>query len=90
MTDFLGLLLLTPFIRMPVASYLFKRMQLRVVANGGSSFGNGTSPFGANMRNPGNPGNQHNPEGGDTFEGDFEHKADPNSSRLEDKQDPKS
>ncbi|MCL1067846.1 FxsA family protein [Shewanella olleyana] len=75
-TDFIGLLLLTPITRSPIASYVFKRMQMRVVAGGGfqgqagqNPFGNG-SPFGQNQ----NPFNQD----GNTFDGDFERKFDPN------------
>ncbi|AQS38065.1 protein affecting phage T7 exclusion by the F plasmid [Shewanella psychrophila] len=89
-TDFIGLLLLTPFTRIPVAGFLYKRMQVKVAANGGfqAGFGPGSSngshqggnPFGNYGQGP-NEGN--NPEGGDTFDGDFEHKADPSDKRPE-------
>ncbi|WP_285163423.1 FxsA family protein [Shewanella goraebulensis] len=73
-TDFIGLLLLTPFTRSPIASYIFKRMQMRVVAGGGFKGGfqgqAGQSPFG----NQGPFGGQD----GNTFDGDFERKFDPN------------
>ncbi|WP_153916476.1 FxsA family protein [Shewanella sp. TC10] len=80
-TDFIGLLLLTPFTRSPIASYIFKRMQMRVVAGGGFKGGfqgqagqnpfGGQSPFGQNQQNPFN-------QDGNTFDGDFERKFDPN------------
>ena len=75
-TDAIGLLLLTPMTRIPVAGFIYKKMQVKVAANGGfqGGFGQGTdSPFG------------HNPEGGDTFDGDFEHKSDANEHSVEHK-----
>ncbi|BAJ03676.1 FxsA family protein [Shewanella violacea] len=89
-TDFIGLLLLTPFTRIPVAGFLYKRMQVKVAANGGfqAGFGPGGQAGGHQGDNPfGNHGqgaNQtRNPEGGDTFDGDFQHKPDPIEQRLE-------
>ncbi len=104
-TDFIGLILLTPFTRIPVAGFLYKRMQLKVAANGGfqAGFGPGMgghqggpntgpqagqfgqSPFGKQ------PGQDRNPEGGDTFDGDYEHKPDasdkrPESHQIDDKE----
>ncbi len=95
-TDGIGLLLLTPLTRIPVAGFLYKRMQMRVVANGGfkGGFGpgaNGTqSPFGHQSFDRDN----QNTEGGDTFDGDFEHKQDPSDKRpeshqIDDKEDPR-
>ena len=78
-TDFIGLLLLTPFTRSPIASYIFKRMQMRVVAGGGFKGGfqdqAGQSPFGHQ-----GPFGGQSPFGqdGNTFDGDFERKFDPN------------
>ncbi|MDB2387133.1 FxsA family protein [Shewanella sp.] len=70
-TDFLGLILLTPITRIPVARYFYKKMQVQVNNSGG---------FGASMG-----GQQpHSPfEKGKTFDGDFEHKADPSDKRPE-------
>ena len=47
-TDFIGLILLTPFTRAPIAKFLYKRMQLRMVTHGGfkAGFGPGQGPFG--------------------------------------------
>lgn len=81
-TDALGLLLLTPFTRAPIAAFMYKRMQLKVMANGGVHGGFGQqgpfnqSPFGQNPFEP--PRDQNN-----TFEGDFEHKDDPSQKRPE-------
>ncbi len=74
-TDFIGLLLLTPFTRSPIASYIFKRMQMRVVAGGGFQGG-----FGAQGQPGQNPFGQNGPfnQDGKTFDGDFERKFDPN------------
>ncbi|WP_298772853.1 FxsA family protein [uncultured Shewanella sp.] len=70
-TDFVGILLLTRLIRIPVAGFLYKRMQLKVVANGRGGMGRG----------------QHNPFGddsqGQTFDGDYEKKPDPSDKRPE-------
>ncbi|AZG74906.1 FxsA family protein [Shewanella livingstonensis] len=82
-TDFIGLILLTPFTRAPIAAFLYKRMQLRVVANGGfkAGFGGGQSPFGQSGPFAGQkPFDQQ----GNTFDGDFEHKKDrPRSHQIE-------
>lgn len=89
-TDFIGLVLLTPFTRIPVAGFLYKRMQVKVAANGGfqAGFGpggqnggyQGGNPFGEQGQGP---SQGRNPEGGDTFDGDFEHKPDPSDKRRE-------
>ncbi|MGS0692123.1 FxsA family protein [Shewanella sp. 30m-9] len=90
-TDFLGLVLLTPFMRIPVARFFYKRMQLKVQANGGfqSGFGPG---FGAGMGPQGqnpfehpfeNKGGQSPFDQGNTFDGDFERKTDPSDKRPE-------
>lgn len=71
-TDFIGLLLLTRFIRIPVAGFLFKRMQLKVVANGGGSM------EGQPQKNPFDEQHQ-----GDTFDGDYEKKPDSSDKRPE-------
>lgn len=88
-TDFIGLLLLTPITRIPVAGFLYKRMQLKVSRQGGFHAGFGTHnprpPFGDDpfKRDEGN-----------TFDGDYERKPDPSekkgeSHQLDDKNDPK-
>ncbi|MEZ9142538.1 MULTISPECIES: FxsA family protein [unclassified Shewanella] len=80
-TDLIGLLLLTPFTRSPIASYIFKRMQMRVVAGGGFQGQAGQNPFGQQGfgQNPFDQGrNDRN-----TFDGDFERKFDPNDMRPE-------
>ena len=71
-TDFVGILLLTRFIRIPVAGFLFKRMQLKVVANGRGGMG------GRQQQNPFGNDSQ-----GQTFDGDFEKKPDPSDKRPE-------
>ncbi len=88
-TDFIGLLLLTPITRSPIASWLYKRMELRVVNNSG--FRGGFSAGGFNPQDF-----RQNPferDQGNTFEGDFERKQDPDdktdeSHQLDDKQEP--
>ena len=86
-TDFIGLVLLTPFTRIPVAGFLYKRMQVKVAANGGfqAGFGSGGPNQGGNpFGNQGQgPSQGRNPEGGDTFDGDFENKPDPSDKRPE-------
>ena len=91
-TDAIGLLLLTPITRTPVAGFLYKRMQVRVAANGGfqGGFGAGPhsqsgSPFGQKPFNS----DSRNPQGGNTFDGDFEHKPEPNEHKIEHKEDNK-
>jgi UPF0716 protein FxsA len=83
-TDFLGLILLTPFTRIPVAGYFYKRMQLKVKANGGFQAGFGP---GAGMGGQGNPfgqqGGQSPFDDNNTFDGDFERKVDPSDKRPE-------
>jgi len=84
-TDFIGLILLTPLTRSPIAAFLYKRMQLRVVANGGFKPGfGGQSPFGQSGPIAGQkPFDQQ----GNTFDGDFEHKNDrPRSHQIEHEQ----
>lgn len=88
-TDFIGLVLLTPFTRIPVAGVIYKRMQVKVAANGGFQAGFGASgpqagnnPFGQSPFDNGST-QQNNPEGGNTFDGDYEHKDDPSDKRPE-------
>lgn len=89
-TDFIGLLLLTPLTRRPIAALVFKRMQLRVVSGlqGGMHGGFGAGPFGPHSGSQSNPFGQPPFEQGkhgegNVYEGDFEHKAEPNDKRLE-------
>ncbi|MBT1444212.1 FxsA family protein [Shewanella sp. JM162201] len=79
-TDFIGLLLLSPFTRKPLAKLAFKRMQLKVVNGAGQGpfgqgpFGQGPfgqGPFGQDPFNH-KPHGRDNYDGGNTFEGDFE------------------
>ncbi|QYJ78417.1 FxsA family protein [Shewanella acanthi] len=85
-TDFIGLLLLTPLTRRPIAAVVFKRMQLKVVSgfnggfNGGMHGGFGQSPFNQDPFNKRPFDQQGN---GNVFEGDFEHKSDPSDKRPE-------
>ncbi len=93
-TDFIGLLLLTPLTRQPIAALVFKRLQLRVVSglHGTMHGGFGTGPFSSQ------PGSQSNPftddpfanhpfdanrTSGNVYEGDFEHKTDPSDTKAE-------
>lgn len=71
-TDLIGLILLTPITRAPLARYFYQRMQLKVVA--GAQFRAGANPF--------EPPHQRG-QGGDVFEGEFERKADPSDKRPE-------
>jgi UPF0716 protein FxsA len=86
-TDAIGLLLLTPFTRSPVAAFMYKRLQLRVMANGGVHGGFGQQgPFNQGPFNQGPFGQKpfEPPRDKDnTFEGDFEHKDDPSQKRPE-------
>ncbi|WP_028765608.1 MULTISPECIES: FxsA family protein [Shewanella] len=85
-TDFIGLVLLTPFTRVPVAKFFYKRMQLKVQANGGfqSGFGGGFGPgMGPQGRNPFDQGGQSPFDQGNTFDGDFERRPDPSDKRPE-------
>ncbi|WP_299804500.1 FxsA family protein [uncultured Shewanella sp.] len=84
-TDFIGLVLLTPFTRIPVAKFFYKRMQLKVQANGGfqSGFGPGFGPgMGPQGHNPFDSDNSPFDQG-NTFDGDFERKPDPSDKRPE-------
>jgi UPF0716 protein FxsA len=75
-TDFIGLLLLTPFTRSPIAAFLFKRMQLRVKTSGGGLGGQGFGGqgFGGFQSRSG-----QNPfkDEGNVFDADFERKDEP-------------
>jgi UPF0716 protein FxsA len=70
-TDFIGLLLLTPFTRSPIAAFLFKRMQLRANIQGAS--------FSAQFHGQQGPNAGQNPfkKGGNVFDADFERKDEP-------------
>ncbi|MEI6859731.1 MAG: FxsA family protein [Shewanella sp.] len=94
-TDLIGLILLTPFTRIPVAAFLYKRMQIKVASNGGfqAGFGPGVSGEHGGFQSDNHrfdhsafsekSHQSRNPEGGDTFDGDFEHKPDPSDKCLE-------
>ncbi|QLE84159.1 FxsA family protein [Shewanella sp. Scap07] len=95
-TDFIGLLLLTPFTRKPVAKVLYKRMQIKVANQNHFQAGFGQGPFGQDPRSPfgQDPRSPFGQDQGNTFDGDYEHKVDPSDKRpeshqLDDKQDPK-
>ncbi|ABE53711.1 FxsA cytoplasmic membrane protein [Shewanella denitrificans OS217] len=69
-TDFIGLLLLTPFTRSPIAGFLFKRMQLKVKTRGAG--------FGAHFNGQQGPGAGRSPfDAGNVFDADFERKDEP-------------
>lgn len=76
-TDFIGLLILTPATRAPIAAALLKRMQLKVVqgqgfsAGFGGGFQNPQGPFGGTQQGPFRQGGQ---DDGRTIDGDFERK----------------
>ncbi|SIQ99790.1 UPF0716 protein FxsA [Shewanella morhuae] len=79
-TDIIGLLLLTPLTRKPIAALLFKRMQLRVVAGLQGGFQAGQSPFGPKPQDPFSqaPFDDSAKKDGNVFEGDFEDKTEYN------------
>lgn len=92
-TDFIGLLLLTPVTRKPLAALLLKRLQLRVVGKGGFGANFGQGPFNQGPFGQGPFGNDpFNREGGNTFDGDFERKDDPSAKnhQLEQPKEPAS
>lgn len=77
-TDFIGLLLLTPFTRAPIAAFTLKRLQLRVVSsrfgqNGQGPFANG--PFGQQGQDP-FQSSEHSSKDGDIIDGEYERKPD--------------
>lgn len=82
-TDFIGLLLLTPFTRRPIAAFVFNRMQLRVISdlNDGKYGGFGTHSGAESNPFTQHPFEQHKHSDGNVYEGDFEHKADPSDKR---------
>lgn len=91
-TDFIGLLMLTPITRIPIAALLYKRMQLKVVSQGGFGAGMGQGPF--NQQGPFGRGPFNGQDDGNTFDGDFERKPDasdkrPETHQVEDKDDKK-
>ncbi|MXR67736.1 FxsA family protein [Shewanella sp. JBTF-M18] len=92
-TDFIGLLLLTPLTRGPIAAFLYKRMQVKVSQQGGfhGQFGHGQSrqgPFGPNGSAGGRSPFDRSPfdEKGNTFDGDYERKPDPSDKLDEERQ----
>ena len=79
-TDLLGLLLLTPFTRAPIAAFVLKRLQLNVVS---SRFGQGGA-FGPQGRNPfQQPPASDSQNDGDIIDGEYEYKHDPSDKRPE-------
>ncbi len=92
-TDFIGLLLLTPLTRAPIAAFLYKRMQVKVSQQGGfrGQFGNGQSghgPFGQGPFDANRSPFDRSPfdEQGNTFDGDYERKPDPSDKLDEERQ----
>lgn len=77
-TDFIGLLLLTPLTRGPIARYLLKRAQIKVSKQGGFSAGFGGQGFGGfGQQSRQNPfDSERDNHSGNTFDGDFERKQD--------------
>lgn len=99
-TDFIGILLLTPLTRRLIAALVFKRMQLRVIAGlQGGGFNANQGPFGTKPQDPfgHSPFDDRAKKDGNVFEGDFEHKVDPSdiksvshqTSNSEQDKDPK-
>ncbi|WP_428619538.1 FxsA family protein [Shewanella sp.] len=91
-TDFIGLLLLTPLTRSPIAGFLYQRMQIKVSQQGGFHGGFGQGPFGPNGSAGGRSPFDRSPfdEQGNTFDGDYERKPDPTdkvdeANQLDDK-----
>ncbi len=64
-TDFIGVLFITPFTRQPIAKLIFTRMRLNIVS--GQQFNQPDNPFGGSPfeRNP-------RDQSGNTYDGDFE------------------
>ncbi|MCG9722368.1 FxsA family protein [Shewanella sp. Isolate7] len=92
-TDFIGLLLLTPLTRAPIAAFLYKRMQVKVSQQGGfhGQFGHGQSrqgPFGQGPFDANRSPFDRSPfdEQGNTFDGDYERKPDPSDKLDEERQ----
>ncbi|QYJ97132.1 FxsA family protein [Shewanella alkalitolerans] len=87
-TDFIGLLLLTPLTRAPIAAFLYKRMQVKVSQQGGFHGQFGQGPFGSNGSAGGRSPFDRSPfnEQGNTFDGDFERKPDPSDKLDEERQ----
>ncbi|WP_417761655.1 FxsA family protein [Shewanella sp.] len=69
-TDLVGLLLLTPFTRAPIAALVLKRLQLKVVT---SRFSHANNPFAQPPK----------PEDEDVIDGEYERKPDPSDKRPE-------
>lgn len=87
-TDFIGLLLLTPLTRAPIAAFLYKRMQVKVSQQGGFHGQFGQGPFGSNGAAGGRSPFDRSPfdEQGNTFDGDYERKPDPSDKLDEERQ----
>ncbi len=73
-TDLVGLLLLTPFTRAPIAAFVLKRLQLNVVT---SRFSQSNNPFGQG------PFQRPKPEDDNVIDGEYERKPDPSEKRPE-------
>lgn len=87
-TDLLGLILLTPFTRIPVAAIVYKKMQANAAKHGATGFSAG---FGSNRFGAGGFGHHFDPRDGqgaaprshqdehegNTFDGEFERKHEP-------------
>ena len=72
-TDFIGVLFITPFTRKFIAKYIFSRMKVNIVSN--QQFNQSNNPFGNSPF--GSPLDQnHHDQSGNTFDGDFETKPD--------------
>lgn len=75
-TDFIGLLLLTPITRKPLAQYFLKRMQVKMTARG--QFSQQQNPFNQS------PFSKDNSFEGNTFDGEYEKKQEP-EKQIKDK-----
>ncbi|MCE9687611.1 FxsA family protein [Shewanella sp. AS16] len=87
-TDFIGLLLLTPLSRVPIARYLYKRLQLKVIA--GDPFFGGLGPRPSSHGNRNGHGQDEPGRRGTTLEGDYEHKPETDAQLGQDAPKPKS
>ncbi|NMH66924.1 FxsA family protein [Shewanella salipaludis] len=87
-TDFIGLLLLTPLSRVPIASYLYKRLQLKVIA--GDPFFGGLGPRPPSHGEGDAHGRDEPGRRGTTLEGDYEHKPETDAQLGQDASKPAS
>ncbi|MCE9679273.1 membrane protein FxsA [Shewanella sp. AS1] len=78
-TDFIGLLLLTPLTRKPVVKLLYKKMQVRVSRQGGFQAGFGPGFHQQHQQSP----FEKDSSKGHTIDGDYEHKDDKDNKETD-------